>query len=469
MANLLVDITSTTSGSSPGTWGTVPDLSASNITVQGTNSVLLLIAQVQIAAATDNTAEFRFTVNGSATGSPVITCFSDATNGETQSMTLVWAVDGLSGSANSFSVEWQTVTGSPSIDTARPHTFQIIEIANGEASIKVDQSSTAAASAPASWGNLFSATGVSIAGTSSVILMLSNVPITMATDAAADFQFSVDTTREGAVTSQFTDAANEGSGWSGMHALDGLSAGNHSFELQWQIRQGSPSADTGRLRTFQVVEVTQKATLKLDLSSTASASAPSSWGDVTGLSGSYSVTSGAMALVIGNMQMADNGTTDTACDFRLAIDSAGEGAVLTAFSDEADGVGRACLAWAETGLSAASHDFSMQWQLIQSTPSADTGRTRTLFAIEFVVQTYKLEGVTKDKNGNTLGSCKCFLCKDNQDNTASFIAYTTSDGSGNYSFTGIGDNDAQYFVISWKDDTPHVFDVTDHVLQPVEE
>jgi len=41
--------------------------------------------------------------------------------------------------------------------------------------------------------------------------------------------------------------------------------------------------------------------------------------------------------------------------------------------------------------------------------------------------------------------------------------------TGAYSFTDLDDNDAQYFVISWKDNEPHVFDVTDHVLQPVEE
>lgn len=82
---------------------------------------------------------------------------------------------------------------------------------------------------------------------------------------------------------------------------------------------------------------------------------------------------------------------------------------------------------------------------------------------------YKLEGVTKDKDGNTLGSCHCFLCKNNLDGSASYIAYDLSDGSGNYSFTGLTNNDAQYFVISWKDDSPHVFDTTGQVLQPVAE
>jgi len=82
------------------------------------------------------------------------------------------------------------------------------------------------------------------------------------------------------------------------------------------------------------------------------------------------------------------------------------------------------------------------------------------------VVVYEIAGVTKDKDGNTKASCKCFLFKDNLDDTLTFIGYTISDGSGNYSFKGIHDNDAQYLVYSFKDDTPHVFDVTDHVLQP---
>jgi len=83
---------------------------------------------------------------------------------------------------------------------------------------------------------------------------------------------------------------------------------------------------------------------------------------------------------------------------------------------------------------------------------------------------YKLEGITKDKTGSILGSCECFLFKDNQNNTLTFKDYTTSNAStGVYSFTGISDNDAQYLVYAVKDNSPHVFDVTDHVLSPVAE
>lgn len=83
---------------------------------------------------------------------------------------------------------------------------------------------------------------------------------------------------------------------------------------------------------------------------------------------------------------------------------------------------------------------------------------------------YKLEEITYDKDGGVLVSVDCYLYKDNQDNTITFVAHVVSDGgSGVYSFTGIEDNDAQYLVVFIKDDSPHVMDVTDHVLQPVEE
>jgi len=83
---------------------------------------------------------------------------------------------------------------------------------------------------------------------------------------------------------------------------------------------------------------------------------------------------------------------------------------------------------------------------------------------------YKLEGVTKNLAGDTLGNCDCHLYKMRPDeDDAEWIAFDESDGSGNYSFKGLLDADAKYFVIAYKDNTPHVMDATDHVLVPVEE
>ncbi len=84
--------------------------------------------------------------------------------------------------------------------------------------------------------------------------------------------------------------------------------------------------------------------------------------------------------------------------------------------------------------------------------------------------TYKMEGVTKNLAGAALGSCHCFLVKHTGGSTMEYLDYTLSNAStGVYSFTGIVDNDSEYLVIAWKDDTPHVFDATDYVLTPVVE
>lgn len=85
-----------------------------------------------------------------------------------------------------------------------------------------------------------------------------------------------------------------------------------------------------------------------------------------------------------------------------------------------------------------------------------------------VVVTYKLEGTTKDNSGSALATCECYLVQDNEDNTFSFIAYDESDGGGAYSFTNLSEPTG-YQVISWKDDSPNVFDVTNHILTGVVE
>lgn len=79
-----------------------------------------------------------------------------------------------------------------------------------------------------------------------------------------------------------------------------------------------------------------------------------------------------------------------------------------------------------------------------------------------------VNGFTKDVAGNLLPSAICSLFKDNLDGTCSFIQQVTSDAvTAAYHFDAAVDSLPQYFVVAWKDDTPHVFDCTDHVLQPI--
>jgi len=469
-SDILVDITVSTASTSTGTWADITGLSASSITVQGTSSVVLLMFQMTIDPAADATAEFRFTVNGSATGSPVITAFTDnAANEESEGCTMMWVVDGLSGSANSFAVQWRTLTGIPVADTTRPRSLQVVEI-DSDAEIIVDMSASTTEADPGTWGDLFTSSSVAVAGTGSVLMLISNVPYNMEADEASDFRFAVDTAGEGAVTTASTDNPLEGGGWSGVHCLDGLSTGNHTFHLEWQAISGAGQTDGARLRTFQVVELTANAVLKLDLESSVAGTAPGTYGDVNGLSSSYVVGgTSVIALMFANIQIT--AAVDRNADFMIGVDGTEEGAELISFTDSTVRAHRILLARAKTGLSAASHTFAARWQNIAAIPTLDTTRARTLFVIELgVVVTYKLEGITKDNAGSALGSCHTFLVKDNLDNTYTYKAYLLSNAvTGAYSFTGLTDNDANYQVISWKDLATHVFDVTDHVLQPVVE
>ncbi len=466
--NILADIRdSSSSGDSSGTWTMFPGLREQDVTVQGTNSVLLIIGTAQPLAETDSTAEYRLTINGTGVTSPIITCFSDSPTGEeVGNATIAFAVTGLSGSTNNFEMQWRTVTGAPSKDTSRVSSLMILEIVGGDASIIANIFTQAAANPGATWTDLFATGTVGVQGTSSILLMLANVPLLMAADASCDFQFSVDGTQEGAITTVWTDAASEGNGWSGIHVLTGLSAGSHTFELAYQDRYGAPVIDDTRDRTFQVIEITAAATLKSSIISAAAHSAGASWADDGTLDATVNVGATANTILqIANVTPAQADTTDRTTGFRLAVDGSQEGADVVDFGDTTDRINRTLLGMVKTGIS-GNHDFSLQWINVQASSIADTGRNRSQFVIEFTEVTYDLEGITYDKDGDVLGSCEVYLFKDNGAAfTLSFIDYVVSDFiTGAYSFT-VSDED-DYLVVAFKDLTPNVFDVTDHNLLP---
>ncbi len=81
--------------------------------------------------------------------------------------------------------------------------------------------------------------------------------------------------------------------------------------------------------------------------------------------------------------------------------------------------------------------------------------------------TYHLSDVTRDNSGNILGGCQVSLFKHAGSGVYSFIATQVSDATtGAYDFTGIADNDPDYFITSRKIGSPNVFDCTDSNLQP---
>lgn len=116
-------------------------------------------------------------------------------------------------------------------------------------------------------------------------------------------------------------------------------------------------------------------------------------------------------------------------------------------------------------LGASTDDIQAYWNA--NSTFLRTIHTRTLIAMRDVAGiNWQLSGVTYDKDGDILASVECYLWKDNGDNTLTWLQYKLSDGSGAYAFSGIATSGSDYMVTFVKDDTPHVMDVSDHILTP---
>ena len=87
--------------------------------------------------------------------------------------------------------------------------------------------------------------------------------------------------------------------------------------------------------------------------------------------------------------------------------------------------------------------------------------------------TFKLDGVTRDEALAALATVRCVLLKHDGAAEASrvysVVGHVNSDGSGNFSFTGVADSDPRYMVMSFDIGTPIVRGVTNDNLQPVAE
>lgn len=81
--------------------------------------------------------------------------------------------------------------------------------------------------------------------------------------------------------------------------------------------------------------------------------------------------------------------------------------------------------------------------------------------------TYEVVGVTKNNAGTPINGVDVYLYKESPANTFTFQAHTTSAGSGDYTFGGLSDNDANYHVQAKLDGSPNIFDCSDHVIVPV--
>jgi len=97
--------------------------------------------------------------------------------------------------------------------------------------------------------------------------------------------------------------------------------------------------------------------------------------------------------------------------------------------------------------------------------------TFSLYGSEESDITYHLAGVSRDESGAILGNCRMVLFK--RDNVAeasriyTIVGHQNSDGSGNYDFDPVADNDALYMVMSINQGSPIVRGCTNDNLQPI--
>lgn len=229
------------------------------------------------------------------------------------------------------------------------------------------------------------ATSVSVAGPSSVILFFADFGLAHnSTDSAADFGIAQGGTRltNGPVVQAWTDnTTGEESGDASLrYAITGLSTGTYTFSVRAASVVGSPAIATDRDRSFCVVEITAGASILVDTHSVASQSLTGSWANLTALSDTQTPSTGVL-LFLGNVQQSSAATCG---DFRFAVDGALVGPVVSAGgnssgANEYPGVG---FAYADDGITLASHTFALQGLNRAGTHVLSTARRRTFQVVE---------------------------------------------------------------------------------------
>ena len=93
------------------------------------------------------------------------------------------------------------------------------------------------------------------------------------------------------------------------------------------------------------------------------------------------------------------------------------------------------------------------------------------FAIRETQVSYEVVGDVRDLNLDTVGTVRCILLKHDGAAEASrvysVIDHVNANGSGLYTFAGLGDNDSRYMVIAYNDEATDRRGVTNDNLTPV--
>jgi len=198
-------------------------------------------------------------------------------------------------------------------------------------SILVNKISSDADSADAGFTDIvgLSQSSVNVSSASNILLMIASIPQTLGGDASFDLRFAVDDILEGPEATYFTDGTDLGCGASLCWATT-ATAGTHKFAVQWRNNFGTPSVDTGRTRSFQVIEITNSSLL-VNKSTADADTAIEGFSDIVGLTDTQTVASTAsVLLLLANMNQTEN-AEDRTFDMRMTIAGTDEGPQLTTF------------------------------------------------------------------------------------------------------------------------------------------
>jgi len=251
------------------------------------------------------------------------------------------------------------------------------------ANLLTDIRLTSSASSPATWADMTGMSStVAVAGTGSVLLLIAQVAQNYASnDPAAHMRFTVGGAHEGPVTNIYSDNTVSANGGFMCYALDGLSAGSHTFALQWQTSGASAAVDTAIERTFQIIEFESDASLLVDITATSSNTVPTSWGNVTDMSSNVTPASGAHHLFL--FGAASPSTSDDTYELRFAADGTRFGPHLHNWSDSSNEAGMSGQMAARDDLTATSQTLAVQYQSRQGTGGYSTSFNRCFQVIEF--------------------------------------------------------------------------------------
>ena len=251
------------------------------------------------------------------------------------------------------------------------------------ANLLIDKGLNTAYTVTGSWDDITDMSqSVTIAGTGSVvILMMSLQPQLTDDDECAFYRFTHDGNPVGPVLSSWAEALDGGSGRTLYYALDGLSAGSHTFAVQAENRSGTVVIDTGYTRAFQCIEIETGAKLLVDVESQLAATAPTPTpAAITGLDDTQTTAANSIHIWLCGVQIDD--LVNDSVDFRFALDGTREGPATSSWTSNTDKCDGMMVAYVTDNISAGSHAFSMHWVVRNSNPVADTSVIRTLQVIE---------------------------------------------------------------------------------------